>query len=445
MIAQQLYEGVSIAGETVGLISYMRTDSVRIADEALGQVRAFIKEKFGEVALPGSPRVYKTKKSAQDAHEAIRPTDVLKEPNNIKDMLTPDQFKLYSIIWKRFVASQMNSALLDVTSIDITADGYLLRASGSIVKTPGFMTVYLEGKDEEDSSPKNSEQVEEDIQIKNGKPEEVILPEMNEGETLNAQEVRPEQHFTQPPPRYTEATLVKILEEKGIGRPSTYAPILSTIQYRGYVLKQGKALSPTELGIKVNGQLMKHFPEIVDVDFTATIEDALDKITEGTVEWQSVLRTFYEPFEKTVAKAEVEMENIKEPDIVTDEKCEKCGKPLAIKVGRFGTFLACTGFPECKNTKAIKKVVAGVKCPTCGGDVVEKTTRQKRIFYGCSNYPKCNFASWDKPLVGENCVKCGAFMVERKKKGEDPIKLCIMCDIKNKEEKKEEAKKEDVA
>ncbi len=443
MIAQQLYEGVSIDGETVGLITYMRTDSVRIADEALAAVRDFIGTKFGASALPAEPRVYKTKKSAQDAHEAIRPTYVTKEPAAIREILSNDQYKLYSIIWKRFVSCQMNSAVLDVTSVDITSGDYILRASGSIVKTPGFMSVYLEGHDEEAAPEKGSEEEESALHVnKQGKPEDILLPELTEGDTLTLQDLLPEQHFTQPPARFTEASLVKTLEEKGIGRPSTYAPILSTIQHRGYVLKQGKALNPTELGFKVNMQMNKHFPGIVDVDFTAHIEDELDKITEGSIEWTSVLKEFYEPFELTVKKAEVEMENIKEPDVITEEKCDKCGKNMAIKTGRFGKFMACTGFPDCKNTRSIKKIVAGAVCPVCGGDIVEKMTGRKKLFFGCGNYPACNFASWDRPLEGEKCPTCGAFMVERKKKGEDPVKLCIMCDIKNKEEEKKKEKEE---
>jgi DNA topoisomerase-1 len=439
MVAQQLYEGVDIDGETVGLITYMRTDSVRIAAEALHSVRELITQKFGGKAVPEAPRFYKTKKSAQDAHEAIRPTDVTKEPNNIRNFLTPEQFKLYGIIWKRFVASQMNSAVLDVTSVDITAGEHLFRATGSVVKVPGFMAVYLEGHDEEPAAqqPAGTEEENGIPVAKNGRPEEVLLPELVQGEKLKLQELSPEQHFTQPLPRYTEASLVKILEEKGIGRPSTYAPILSTIQFRGYVLKQGKALVPTELGRKVNGQLVKHFPEIVDIGFTATLEDELDRIIEGDVEWPRVLKDFYQPFALTVEKAEKNMENIKEPDQITEEKCEKCGKPMAIKTGRFGKFLACTGFPDCKNTKSLKKIIAGVKCPLCGADIIEKMTSRKKVFYGCGNYPKCNFGSWDKPLPDEKCPTCGAFMVERKK-GDEMVKLCIMCDIKNKETKKTE-------
>lgn len=428
VIAQQLYEGVDLEGETVGLITYMRTDSVRIADEALNSVRKLIGEKFGSELLPADSKFYKTKKSAQDAHEAIRPTDVFKEPNNIKNVLTPEQFKIYGLIWKRFVACQMKPALMDQTSIDITAGDYLLRATGSVIKFPGFMSVYLESEDEE-------------VDLKNGKPEENILPEVTEGQNLNNQKINPVQHFTQPPPRFTEASLVKTLEEQGIGRPSTYAPTISTIQYRGYVERQGKTLFPTDLGIKVNGQLVKHFPGIVDIHFTANVEDELDKIIEGTVEWTKVLKDFYFPFEEAVKKAEIEMENIKEPDVPTDQLCDKCGKPMVIKVGRFGQFLACSGFPDCKNTKTVKKVVAGVKCPKCGGDMVEKMTRRRTLFYGCGNYPKCTFGSWDKPIAGENCPKCGAFMVEKKKKDQEPQKLCIMCDIKSKEKVKSQKSK----
>jgi len=429
MIAQQLYEGLEIdGGEQTGLITYMRTDSTRTAESALTEVRNQIKNVYGSEFVPAAPNTYKLKEKAQDAHEAIRPTLLNRDPKSLKEFLTPEQYKLYGLIWKRFLASQMAPAVLDTTSVDIAAGEYVLRATGSVVKFAGFMSVYLEGKDEGTEEDKNEE-------------EENILPELTVGEKLKLQEIIPLQHFTQPPPRYTEATLVKYLEEKGIGRPSTYAPIISTIQTRNYVINDRKKLTPTDLGKAVNKQLEKHFPGIIDEIFTATIEGELDLVAEGQKLWTDVLKEFYFPFEKDLKKAEVEMESIKVPDRVSDEKCEVCGKPMLIKVGRFGEFLACSGFPECKTTKSIIKPIG--TCPKCKNPVVKKRTKRFRFFTGCSTYPKCDFACWEEPIIpNESCPKCGAFMVMKGKKGEEQ-KLCIMCDIKNKEPEKVKESKVD--
>jgi DNA topoisomerase-1 len=450
VIAQQLYEGIELEeGTTTGLISYMRTDSTRIAKEAQDGARALIERDFGPNYVPKEPRIYKAKKEAQDAHEAIRPTYFDKKPSDIAKSLTQDQLKLYTLIWNRFIASQMESAVLDQTSVDISAGNYVFRANGSIIKFNGFIAVYTEGRDEGDEEEK-----------------EGILPEMSEGQKLNLKAITPNQHFTQPPPRYTEASLVKELEQKGIGRPSTYSPIIGTIQDRGYVEKEGKALKPTELGVTVNEQLVKHFPVIMDVEFTANMEDKLDQILEGSVDWVSVLREFYGPFEKTLKEAETGMEKIKK-EIMTTEVCEKCGKPMMIRSGRFGDFMACSGYPKCKNTKPlpgskeaeevkevcekcgkpmvfkrsrfgsflacsgypdcknIKPILksTGIKCPQCGGDIVERKSKRGKIFYSCSNYPKCKFALWNKPLE-EKCPKCGGIMVEKRTKSEAK-KLCV--------------------
>lgn len=423
MIAQQLYEGIDIGEESpVGLITYMRTDSTRTANDALSELKEFIISNFGQEFSPETTNTYKQNKSAQDAHEAIRPTSVLREPKNLENRLSPEQFKLYKLIWRRFVASQMKPAVYDQTSIEIIAGDYLLRASGSIMKFSGFLKVYEE-QDE------NGNTIENELKI---------LPEVQEKETLKIINTAPGQHFTQAPPRYTEASLVKILEEKGIGRPSTYAPIIYTIVARNYVQKEGKALKPTELGRTVDNEMRKHFPDIVDVSFTAEMEKKLDDVEEGNQDWKKMLAEFYGPFSKEVAAAEKNMEDLKQPDKEAGFNCEKCGKPMLIKTGRFGQFIACSGFPECKNTKPLLKKIEGVKCPLCGGDIIEKKTKQWRTFYGCTGYPTCNFASWDAPTQ-EKCPKCGAFMVEKKDKetGEKRL-LCIICDIKAQEALKTE-------
>ncbi len=428
IIAQKLYEGMDLHGEgSVGLITYMRTDSVRIANEAETEVRKYIKETFGDDFLPPAPIHYKKKKQAQDAHEAIRPTSAFRHPEKIKDSLRPDELKLYDLIWKRFVACQMKSAIFDQTSVDVGTKDYTFRAAGSVLKFEGFIKVYLEDEDDE------------------GEKEKVgTLPMLDEEEVLNLISILPGQHFTQPPPRYTEASLVKELEKKGIGRPSTYAPIISTVQDRGYIEKEGKALKPTKIGTVVNSLLVKHFPRIMDYAFTAHMEDDLDDIVASKMNWVDTLKEFYDPFSKALADAEVKMEKIKKeikteeicPDcgknlviregrfgdfmacsgypkckftknlkedeekaLEGSEKCDKCGKPMTLKHSRYGSFLACSGYPACKNIKPLLKKV-GVPCPKCGdGELVERRTRRRKIFYGCSNYPKCDYATWQRPAT----------------------------------------------
>jgi len=454
-IAQQLYEGLPIGDEgSVGLITYMRTDSVRVAPSAVEQTRSYIVEKYGQDFIPAKPRIFARKvKGAQEAHEAIRPTSVWREPASIKHYLNRDQFRLYELIWKRMVASQMSPALLDTTSVNVEAKGqkggesYLLRATSSSIKFPGFTILYSEGKDEaEDEKEKGS------------------LPELVKGELLNLLGLFPEQHFTQPPPRYTEATLVKALEERGIGRPSTYAPILSTIQERGYVTRDKGRFCPLELGFLVSDILSEHFPDIVDLGFTAQMEEGLDQIARGEREWVPFLQEFYNPFEKTLQTAKEQMTKIPDeptdescplcgrpmvikvgrygkfiacsgypeckstkplltPDEPTDEVCSLCGRPMMIKVGRYGRFLSCSGYPECKNSKPLLTKI-GVKCPKCGSDLVERRSKRKRTFYGCSAYPDCDFSVSDKP-VPHPCPECGGLLVMRGKK----MVSCAKCEF----------------
>lgn len=407
-IAQKLYEGLTIKGEgSVGLITYMRTDSTRISQTASEEARKFIEKTYGAKYVPEVPRIYKPRKQSQDAHEAIRPTSVFRTPESIAESLTPEQAKVYGLIWSRFLASQMASADLLMTSVDIESADNIFRATGSVIKFDGFMTLYLESKDEDD--PKDDD----------GR----TLPALTAGDLLNLKEIKPDQHFTEPPPRYSEASLVKELEKKGIGRPSTYAPIVSTIQDRGYVLKEGRQLKPTVLGMTLNDQLVKHFPSIMDISFTARMEDLLDQILEGSQDWVKVLHRFYGPFSHTLEEASEKMEKVV-TDRPSEEVCDKCSKQMIIRSGRFGDFLACSGFPECKNTKSIHKKL-GVKCPLpdCGGDVVEKKTRKRRSFFGCTNYPKCTFALWQQPL-NEKCPKCQSLLVIMRKKDQQPLKLC---------------------
>lgn len=412
-VAQQLYEGLDVGAEGgVGLITYMRTDSTHVAETAIHEVRRFIGERYGGENVPEAPRVYRTKsKLAQEAHEAIRPTSVFREPARLKQHLTSDQFKLYDLIWKRFVASQMASARYEVTTVDVAAQGtqtgtdYLFRATGSLVVFPGFLSLYREGRDDDGQ--------DEDAQ----KP----LPELVAGEELNLLKLLSEQHFTQPPPRYSEATLVKALEEKGIGRPSTYAPILSTIQERGYVERVEKRLRPTELGRLVNDLLVENFPDVIDVDFTANMEERLDEVASGEREWVPVVRDFYEPFHEDLEKAGESIKRVKIEPEPTDEVCEKCGRPMVIRMGRYGKFIGCSGFPECRNAKPLLKKI-GVACPECGADLVERQTKQRRTFYGCISYPECKWTSWQRP-VPEPCPKCGGLMVEVGKGGPK----CIRC------------------
>lgn len=406
--AQELYEGIEIKGMgAVGLITYMRTDSLRISDEARNSAKTYIEAKFGEKYIPDKPRVFKSKSNAQDAHEAIRPSMPELEPDSIKDNLTADQYKLYKLIWSRFIASQMANALLDTVSIDITADNCVFRSSGYSVKFDGFTVLYEETKDEEEEDNK-------------------ILPEINNGDIVNVKELKGNQHFTQPPARYTEASLIKTLEENGIGRPSTYAPIITTIISRYYVERDGKQLKPTQLGEVVTDLMKEHFKKIVDAKFTANMETTLDEVEKGKTNWVETLDKFYKDFEKTLKKAETDMEGkrVKVPDETTDLICEKCGKPMVIKIGRFGRFIACSGFPDCKNTKKIVQETKGI-CPICGQKIVLKKSKKGRSFYGCDNYPECNFMTWYPPTE-EKCPKCNSTLF--KKGGKSAKLMCLKPD-----------------
>lgn len=394
LIAQQLYEGITIKGHgTAGLVTYIRTDSVRISAEAQQEARKYIGEKFGAKYLPEEARAYKNKSASQDAHEAIRPTYVDMEPDSIKESLTGDQYKLYKLIWSRFISSQMAAALYDTIAADITAGDLLFKANGSKLRFKGYVAVYTEGRDDETE--------EGDISI----------PELVQDEKLLLKKLEEKQHFTQPPQRYTEATLVKALEEKGIGRPSTYAPIITTILARGYVEKEKKFLKPTELGIIVNDLLKKNFADIVDVQFTAQMEKKLDDVEEGTKKWSDLMKDFYGPFAAALKEAEAKIGQIEIRDEETDIKCEKCGRNMVIKMGRNGKFLACPGFPECRNAKSLREE-AGVSCPECGGMVLYKKTKKGKRYLGCERNPECGFMTWDMP-AGENCPECGSFLVKK--------------------------------
>ena len=418
-VAQQLYEGLSIGDEgSVGLITYMRTDSTRVAHPAIVETREFISSKYGAQFVPPRARYFtKSVKGAQEAHEAIRPTKIRREPSLIKSFLTPSQFRLYDLIWKRMVASQMAAALFDNTTVDIEAkcreSNYLLRTSSSVSKFPGFIILYSEGKDEAAEEKKQ-------------RP----LPYLKKGDGLELLELFPEQNFTQPPPRFTEATLVKILEQWGIGRPSTYAPTLSTIQDRDYVTKVRGCFQPTELGTIVNDLLSQYFSDIVDIKFTANMEDELDDIVEEKKDWVSVVQNFYTPFAKDLENAFQLVEKVKLADELTDELCPKCGKPMAIKMGRFGKFLACSGYPECKSTKPYL-VKIGVNCPQCGSELIERMSKKKRIFYGCSNYPECRFGTNLRPLP-QPCPQCGGLLTLYMGK----LAKCTKCEYKGKIEGK---------
>jgi len=450
-IAQQLYEGVDLKElGTVGLITYMRTDSVRLSQDAVREVRELIRKQFGDAYLPDKPHFYKSRSTAQEAHEAIRPTSLDMPPDTIKRFLTADQQFLYKLIWDRFLACQMGSAVFDQTSIKIKADDHLFVATGSVMKFPGFTAIYIEGKDTQDNGEK-----------------EGILPPINSGDQLELLDLLPKQHFTQPPPRFTESTLVRELEEKGIGRPSTYATILSNIQDKRYVELIERKFHPTELGVLVEGLLTENFPSIMDTSFTAHMEENLDKIEEEKIPWKQVLEEFYHPFEENLKKAEVNMRDVKGERTPTDISCDQCGSPMEIRWGKYGKFLSCTAYPECKNAKMFKQdekgtimveeppsvdekcpqcgspmvvkegrygkflactrypdckgtrsVSIGVPCPQegCGGSLVQRRTRKGRTFYGCSNYPDCRFALWERPLA-KPCPQCGAsFLVEKRTK-----------------------------
>lgn len=410
MIAQQLYEGIDLGKEgTVGLITYMRTDSTRISATAQTEAKAYIENEFGQEYILTEPRAQTKNENAQDAHEGIRPTSVLRSPDSIKEYLSRDQMKLYRLIWERFLASQMASAILDTMSVDIEVNGVFFRATGSKVKFPGFMKVYIEGNDD------------------SGKEEETLLPPIEEGQKVKQKAVESNQHFTQPPPRYTEARLIKSLEENGIGRPSTYAPTLETIQKRGYVALEEKRFVPTELGEIVISLIEEFFPEILDVEFTSQMEADLDGIEDGLANWVKVLDHFYQDFAKRVEVAEEEMEEVELKDEIADEMCEICGRHMVYKLGRFGKFLACSGFPECRNTKPIVKEI-GVTCPQCEtGSIIERKSKKSRIFYGCNRYPECDFVSWDKPIP-RPCPKCSSMLVEKKRKKQGVTIACTKCD-----------------
>lgn len=476
MTAQQLYEGIELGGEgSVGLITYMRTDSVKVASEAQEEARALIRGEFGKDYVPQKLPVYKSKKSAQEAHEAIRPTSVIRTPNSLKSYLSRDKYNLYKLIWNRFIASQMHVALLEQTSIDIAPDPgdiregntYIFRATGTVIKFPGFMKLYTEGGD-------------------NGPVEEGLLPALSEGDVLRTLGIAPRQHFTQPPPRYSEATLVKELEAKGIGRPSTYATILSTIQDRKYTEKTEGKFKPTELGMLVSDLLVERFSELMDFSFTAKMEDNLDRIEEGGLKWVDIVMDFYEPFDRDLLEAMESLGKVKPEDIPTDEICDKCGNPMVIKWGRHGRFIACTGYPQCKNTKPLeqqeagsngqgtsgeetgetcekcgspmvlksgkfgrflacskypdckstKPIGTGIQCPDDGGEIVERSTRKGKVFYSCGNYPKCKFATWYKP-VNKKCPDCdAAFLVEKRTKQGEYL-TCLKKGCKYKEELQE--------
>jgi DNA topoisomerase-1 len=420
-IAQQLYEGVDLGKEgTAGLITYMRTDSPRISQVAQDEAREYIVGKYGDKFMPETPRVY-TKKNAnaQDAHEAIRPTSVLRDPESVKAFTSKDQLRLYKLIWERFVASQMASAVLDTMTVDLGNGPATFRANGSKLKFAGFMKVYVEGNDDGTTD------------------EDKLLPALATGDTVATSQLDPKQHFTQPPPRFTEARLVKTLEELGIGRPSTYAPTLETIQKRNYVAIEEKKFIPTELGELVIQLMEEFFPEILDAEFTANMEGDLDHVEEGTQDWVNVIGDFYKSFEVRLNFAEDEMKEIEIKDEPSDEICDKCGSPMVYKMGRFGKFLACSGFPNCRNTKPIIKDT-GVHCPKCAeGQIVERRSKKGRLFYGCNLYPGCDFVSWDKP-VAKPCPSCGGMMVEKRVKGEIEYH-CTVCSHSENVEETEEA------
>ncbi len=418
-VAQELYEGVNLGPDgTQGLITYMRTDSTNVAGSAQQAARAVISTKYGVEYVPARTPMYaKRSKGVQEAHEAIRPTAPQRDPESVKQYLSAPQFKLYQLIWQRFIASQMAPARLDNTRIDVAATPsgvsasknppYVFRATGSIVTFRGWMAVYQKGRDDNE--------VDE--------IDKAVLPDVAEGEALDLEKLLPEQHFTQPPPRYSEATLVKALEEQGIGRPSTYAPTIGTLRARNYVTVEERKLVPTELGTVVNDLLVEHFPNLFELGFTSRLETELDEIAAGERAWVPTLREFYGPFTDTLKSAESTMEKVQIRDEPTDEVCEKCGKPMVIKLGRFGKFMACTGFPDCRNAKPLLTRI-GVECPTCHqGEVVERRSRKGRTFYGCERYPECDFVSWNRP-INEACPTCGSYMVEV---GRNKTKSCPVC------------------
>lgn len=397
MLAQQLYEGLDLGkAGTIGLITYMRTDSVRISEIAQAEAKEMILNHYGEGYYPEEPRKFASRGRAQEAHEAIRPTSALRFPDSLKGYLSRDQLRLYRLIWERFVASQMSAAIFDTITVDVEAGEYLFRANASTVRFSGYLTVYEEGHDD----PEKQEN-----------EEGCLTGNLLQGQKLQLDKLIEKQHFTEPPPRYTEASLVRKMEEAGIGRPSTYAPTIETIQTRGYVVKEEKKLVPTELGEIVVALLKEHFPDIVDMEFTANMEEKLDNVEEGNDSWKSIIQEFYGPFVDTLNTAEQKIGKIKVEDEVSDEICENCGKNMVIKMGRFGKFLACPGFPDCKNVRPLLEEV-GVDCPKCGDKLVVRRSKKGRKFYGCSKYPECDFISWEKPAP-DPCPQCGGLMVEK--------------------------------
>jgi DNA topoisomerase-1 len=414
IIAQQLYEGIDIKSEgSVGLITYMRTDSTRISKEAIQAANLYIKDHFGEKYTDGGKDfINKSKKDSQDAHEGIRPTSITRSPSLIKDSLTSEQFKLYKMIWERFLGSQMTPAIYNTISVTIKSNNILFKSSGSKLMFDGFLKIYT-----------TTDEEEKDMQI----------PLLVIGDKLKLKDINPNQHFTQPPARYTEASLIKTLEELGIGRPSTFAPTIATILARDYVVFDKKSFVPTELGILVNDLLIEYFKDIVNEEFTAELEEKLDEIAEGDLPWVKVVESFYKDFDLFLKKAEEEIKEIEIQDEISDVICEKCGKNMVIKHGRFGKFLACPGYPECKNTKAIVDEL-NVKCPKCDGNLVKRKSKKGRVFYGCSNYPNCDFVSWDEPIE-EKCPQCGGIMVIKRNKKEKIIK-CISKECEYMEVKK---------
>ena len=400
-VAQQLYEGVDITGEgTVGLITYMRTDSLRLSEEALAAAKDFIIGRYGEAYYAGSPRRFRAKSGAQDAHEAIRPSNVTLDPETIKGDLTREQYRLYKLIWSRFVACQMADARFDAVQIDTVCAGHTFRATDQVMKFAGYTAVYEEGRDDESEEKGSS------------------LPDLKGDERLKAEKTEKEQHFTTPPPRYTEATLVKAMEERGVGRPSTYASIVATIQDREYVIKKDKRLTPTPLGIVVTDLMLAHFNDIIDVEFTANMEHQLDEVEAGRVEWKRVLREFYSDFhrEMTEAEAALDGKRIKVPEEETDEICEICGRRMVIKSGRFGRFLACPGFPECKNTKPIVERMPG-RCPKCGSTILKRKSKKGYVYYACERGAECGFMTWDVPTAND-CPSCGQTLFKKSGRGQ---------------------------
>ncbi|EEM27517.1 DNA topoisomerase 1 [Bacillus thuringiensis serovar thuringiensis str. T01001] len=416
MLAQQLYEGIDLGKQgTVGLITYMRTDSTRISETAQTEARTYITEAYGTEYIGTEKKKESKKSNAQDAHEAIRPTSVMRKPEELKSFLSRDQLRLYKLIWERFVASQMASAIMDTVTARLINNNVQFRASGSVVKFPGFMKVYVESKDD------------------GAEEKDKMLPPLEVGETVFSKDLEPKQHFTQPPPRYTEARLVRTLEELGIGRPSTYVPTLETIQKRGYVGLDNKRFVPTELGEIVIELILEFFPEIINIEFTANMEQSLDEVEEGNANWVKIVDDFYVGFEPRLEKAEKEMREVEIKDEPAGEDCELCGHPMVFKMGKYGKFMACSNFPDCRNTKAIVKEI-GVTCPKCEeGQIIERrSNKKKRLFYGCGTYPECDFVSWDKP-IGRKCPKCEGMLVEKKLKKGVQVQ-CISCDYEEEQQ-----------